>query len=182
MKKLLLPLILALLGTGGGIGAGLFLGAAPAPHDAAAADTCAPAPGDVAAGPAADLHAAAPADHGAATDSAATGHAAHEYAKLNNQFVVPVVKEGKVKAMVILSLNVEVVAGAASDVLTNEPKLRDLFLQVLFDHANIGGFDGDFTSSGNMRALRTALREAAQSVLGDRVSDVLIIDMVRQDV
>ena len=62
-----------------------------------------------------------------------------------------------------------------------EPRLRDAFLQVLFDHSNLGGFDGVFTSAANMRALRNALRTEAQRIIGPNVYDVLITDIVRQD-
>ena len=51
-----------------------------------------------------------------------------------------------------------------------EPKLRDVFLQVLFDHANMGGFRGAFTRSDVLEPLRTALREAAQKHLGKGTS------------
>ena len=68
-----------------------------------------------------------------------------EYVKLNNQFVVPVVEDGRVAAMVVLSLSLEVEAGNTEAVYQREPKLRDAFLQVLFDHANVGGFCGSFT-------------------------------------
>ncbi len=63
-----------------------------------------------------------------------------------------------------------------------EPKLRDVFLQVLFDHANMGGFRGAFTRSDMLTPLRTALREAAQKQLGKDIYDVLIVEMSRQDV
>jgi flagellar protein FliL len=62
-----------------------------------------------------------------------------------NQFIVPVMKKGKVAAMVILSLSLEVKPGMTSKVYDMEPKLRDVFLQVMFDHANAGGFDGSYT-------------------------------------
>jgi flagellar FliL protein len=104
-----------------------------------------------------------------------------EYAKLSNQFVVPVMVEGKVAAMVILSLSLEVKNGTTSEVYAAEPKLRDVFLQVLFDHANSGGFTGAYTDGANLLLLRKALLEAAKGVLKENVSDVLIIDIVRQD-
>ena len=100
---------------------------------------------------------------------------------MTNQFVVPLIEGGKVGAMVILSLSVEVTSGQTSDVYTKEPKLRDSFLQVMFDHANAGGFDGPFTDSANMIALRRALLESARQTLGDSAQDVLITDIVRQD-
>ncbi len=105
-----------------------------------------------------------------------------EYAKLNNQFVVPIVKDTVVVALVVLALSVEVVEGSKEAVFLREPKLRDSFLQVLFDHANVGGFDWAFTSADNLSVLRRALREAGQKDLGDDVlNDVLIIEIARQD-
>jgi hypothetical protein len=100
---------------------------------------------------------------------------------MTNQFVVPLINGGKVTSMIILSLSIEVKAGETADAYTKEPKLRDAFLQVMFDHANAGGFDGPFTDSANMIALRKALLEAAQQILGEKALDVLITDIVRQD-
>jgi hypothetical protein len=184
MKSVLLPLILSLIGVGSGVGAGLFLTTEQVAE--VAPGEC----GDAASGSvtAEDGH-AAPGAHGEAVvapaAAGASGHgevAGREYARLNNQFVVPVVEGGRVSALVVLSLSIEVEAGTREAVFTAEPKLRDVFLQVLFDHANVGGFDGMFTSSANMRALRVALRDAAQAAIGKQITDVLIIDIVRQDV
>lgn len=104
-----------------------------------------------------------------------------DYVKLNNQFVVPVLDKGRVVSMVILSLSLEVVTGTTERVYEIEPKLRDAFLQVLFDHSNAGGFRGSFTDGANLVVLRKALLESAQSILDDKVSDVLIVEIVRQD-
>ena len=189
MIRKLLPVLLALFGLGGGIGAGMFL--KPAPDYAAAAE--APAAGEAtaehgaAAEPAPAEGDAAHADPAAAPGTqqvpkAAEGEApTHDYVKLNNQFVVPVVLNGQVASMVILALSLEVVVGGTEQVYALEPKLRDVFLQVLFDHANSGGFTGDFTSSKNMVVLRDALREVAIKTLGATVTDVLITDVARQD-
>ena len=106
---------------------------------------------------------------------------APEYAKLAHQFIVPVMAKGRVGAMVILSLSLEVSNGTTQEVYKIEPKLRDVFLQVMFDHANAGGFNGSFTDGANLLLLRKALMEAAKGVLKDTVKDVLIVDIVRQD-
>jgi flagellar protein FliL len=106
---------------------------------------------------------------------------APEYVKLANQFIVPVMQKGKVSAMVILSLSLEVENGTTQEVYQVEPKLRDVFLQVMFDHANSGGFSGSYTDGANLLLLRKALLESAKSVLKDKITDVLIIDIVRQD-
>lgn len=165
MLRKILPVLLALVGLGGGIGAGLFLRPAPEAADQA---------GETAADASKDKAAEAKAE-------GAEDGAEPEYVKMNNQFVVPVVEEGRVAAMVVLSVSLEVEAGSTEAVYQREPKLRDAFLQVLFDHANIGGFSGSFTDGANLVVLRTSLREAAGLVLGTAVKDILITDIARQD-
>lgn len=155
-----LPFVLPLLGLGAGVAAGFVL--RPAAEPAA----------DSAAAPDAATEAAKP-DEDDGTPP--------EYAKINNQFVVPVLEGGRVVSMVVLSLSIEIPAGGAQSVYDREPKLRDSFLRVLFDHANAGGFRGSFTDGSTMVLLRRALVEAARAVLGDTARDVLITDIVRQD-
>lgn len=155
----LLPLLLLLIGAGAGVGAGFFLRPAPSPEMASEAKKQVEAK--------ASTEPASPADR--------------EYVKMNNQFVVPVVKGDDVDALVVMSLSLEVPAGQKDAIYSQEPKLRDSFLQVLFDHANVGGFDGAFTNANNLSVLRNALREVAQKDMGEQITDVLIIEIARQD-
>mgnify|MGYP006087525375 CR=1 FL=1 len=104
-----------------------------------------------------------------------------EYVTLNNQFIVPVVKDNLVHSLVMLSLSLEVNAEQTQSVYEHEPKLRDVLLQTLFDHANIGGFDGTFTHTQKLDDLRQALLEVAQKSLGAEIFDILITDIARQD-
>ena len=105
-----------------------------------------------------------------------------EYVKLSNQFIIPVVTGEKVSALVVISLSVEVGTGQREQIYSHEPKLRDEFLQVMFDHANTGGFSGEFTNFSNMEILRNGLNEVGRRIMPDVISDVLIVDIVRQDV
>ncbi|MEO3477818.1 flagellar basal body-associated protein FliL [Phaeobacter sp. CAU 1743] len=170
MLAKILPLILLIVGTGAGIGAGIMMAPEPAAdHGMAAAE---------------EEHMAAPtekmdAGHGAAP---AMEGGEHEYIKIPNQFIVPVVERDELTSMVVIALSLETSPGMADKIRIYEPKLRDVFLQVLFDHANMGGFKGAFTRSDVMNPLRTALREAARRQLGNDVFDVLIMDISRQDV
>ena len=161
----LLPIILALVGLGAGVGAGIALRPAPS-SEPEMANPC----GDVSADTA---------EHAAAEKAA--DEAAHDYVKLNNQFIVPVVDDGKVSSLVVLAISLEVQVGQTEEIYQREPKLRDVFLQVMFDHANSGGFNGAFTNTVPMTVLRDGLLEAARRTLGPIVSDVLIMDIVRQD-
>lgn len=175
--RFILPLLLALIGLGGGVGAGLFLAPKEEPMEHALADCPPPAHGEEVDQTPPPI----PTADGHGDEQAEEANPAFEYVKLNNQFVVPVVKDGRVAALVVMSLSVEVETGAREAVFLREPKLRDTFLQVLFDHANSGGFDGNFTSTLNLATLRQSLAYAAQSILGSTASDVLIQDIARQD-
>ncbi len=171
----LLPVILLIIGVGAGIGAGIMLAPAPAPEVAKTGDEM----GD-------DI------DH--SEDEEASGddddvdmdalgpNPNREYIKIANQFVVPVVERDSLSSLVVISLSLEAKTGLSEKIHLYEPKLRDAFLQVLFDHANMGGFRGAFTRSDVLNPLRTALREAAQEVLGKSVYDVLLVEISRQDV
>lgn len=182
MLRKLFPIVLALVGLGVGVGVGLFLRPSAEADDHAASEGDHAAEGEPAAEDGHGEEAAAEGDHGETGDS--EGHEAEggpEYVKMNNQFVVPVVREGRVDAMVVLALSLEVEAGNTETVYEREPKLRDAFLQVMFDHANVGGFAGTFTDGSNLIVLRTNLKEAAAMILGTTVRDVLITDIARQD-
>ncbi|TCP61186.1 hypothetical protein EV663_106134 [Rhodovulum bhavnagarense] len=175
-----LPLVLALLGLGAGAGTGLALKPDAAGHvgthengDHGTAGGATETPPDRRPPPAAPTTSPG---HGAAGTVAGA-----DYIKLNNQFVVPVVHGDRMSALVVMSLSLEVDIGSKEIVYAREPKLRDAFLRVMFDHANAGGFDGAFTESGRMTLLRGALKEVAQSILGPLARDVLIVDLVRQD-
>lgn len=200
--KTLFPLMLAVLGLSAGLGGGYALrpgSEADAAMSVEAHD--APEPGgDAGADGGQDAGSAPAEDHPAASEvpsgdqAASAGHdgegSGHggsaddgrpAYVKLSNQFIVPVVEEGRVASMVILSLTLEVAQGSTEAVFAIEPKVRDALLQVLFDHANAGGFRGSFTDGANLIVLRRALLEAARKAAGDRVRDVLIADIARQD-
>ena len=167
----LLPILLVVVGTSSGIGAGLALKPeAKAPDDNH--DCVAPPDTEQA-----DIAKTAP-----SAEKATPENTAFDYVKLNNQFVVPVVSENRVSSLVVLSISLEVTAGQTEPVYQMEPKVRDALLSVLFDHANAGGFNGTFTNANDMIILRDALREVAKKTLGGVVSDVLITDIVRQDV
>ncbi|MER5170800.1 MULTISPECIES: flagellar basal body-associated FliL family protein [Thioclava] len=165
----LLPVIFVILGLAIGGGAGFFLRPAPPPPEETAS-----AEGD----------GAAEGEHAAEDGEAAEGEEGvptSEFVKLNNQFVVPLLDATRVRAMVILSLSVEMPVGGTERVYAVEPRLRDSFLQVLFDHANNGGFEGVYTSTDRMTELRRALLETARTVVGKDVKSILVSDILRQD-
>ena len=194
----LLPILMLLVGAGAGIGAGLVL-APPAAEEEAHAEGGAEgeAAGD------GESHGEGEDGHGTGAEAGSNGAKpaakpakpapapaeadgdeanAPDFVKLNNQFVVPVVASGRVEALVVLTLSIETAQGLREAIYNREPKLRDAFLQVLFDHSNMGGFQGAFTRSNNLDVLRGALLEVAQREFGQGVYNILIVDIARQDV
>lgn len=167
----LIPLLFLLVGIGGGVGAGLML--APEPP------IC-PAPGDTVGVevPEGCPDPAAKPEPEAEDDNAGTA----EFVRMNDQFIIPVLDDGVVRSLVVLSLSLEVDLGTTGAVFAIEPRLRDGFMRVLFDHANSGGFDGAYTAAGPMDRLRRALLEVAVKFAGNAVRDVLILDLLRQEV
>lgn len=159
----LIPIVLALVGLGGGVGAGILLRPDPAEQKASDMAVCPP----TAELPASEV----PEDTGPT-----------EFVKFSNQFVIPVLEESKVDFMVVLSISLEVVEGSTEAVYAREPKLRDAFLRVLFDHAIAGQFDGNFMHSAGIAKVRSVLASVAEQELGDIVVDVLIVDVLKQDV
>lgn len=166
MKKLL-PLILALIGTGAGVGAGVFLRPPPPEQPVEVVEE--------------NTEEAEPASLEMPEETDEDSPAEREYVKMSNQFIIPLVEGGEVSALVVMGLSIEVELGFEDDVFRKEPKLRDSFLQVMFDHANVGGFRGDFTRHDNLEVLRSALRDVAIRDAGEEVTDVLILEIARQD-
>ena len=165
--KFLIPLLLGLVGLGAGLGAGVAMYVPPEkPAEETGKDASEPKKDEKK-------------NKGEAGEY--DSEADVDYIKLNNQFIVPLIEDGKVISLVVLSLSLELDPGNEEHVYTREPRVRDAFLRVLFDHANAGGFSGNFTRSSNMIVLRDSLLEISRKTLGDMVRNVLIIDMVRQD-
>lgn len=168
MKKLL-PILLLLIGTGAGVGAGVFLRPEPTPEEVSSNEASR------------DEHdeGTAEKDEGAAGDLPIDGK---EYVKLSNQFVVPLVEDDRIASMVVMTLSVEAPQGQSEGISDIEPKIRDVFLRILFDHAVIGGFSGAFLNNENLDSVRNKLKDAARVNFGeDLISDVLIFEIARQD-
>ena len=158
----LLPVIFLVVGLGGGIGAGIALTPKPEPDLSEDGEN-----GEMKAEKEPEKVMKEPKET--------------EFHKINNQFVVPVIKDGRVASQVVLSLSLETEIGLSDRLFALEPKLRGSILQVLFDHANMGGFKGIFTDSGTLELLRKSLTETARNVIGDGVVSVVITDLARQD-
>lgn len=106
---------------------------------------------------------------------------ATEVVKLANQFFIPVMGRKSVKAMVVLSLAIELPVGNGALVHETEPKLRDAFLSELFDLAAAGGFEDPGLSRRALDLVRKALENHVRDILGFPTAKVLVMDMTRQN-
>jgi hypothetical protein len=178
MKKILLPVLIALVGLGAGVGAGLAL--RPAPEDHAEDHAGANAP---CAEPPCEEQAAAPDPFAPVAMTRKKPEGELAIVPMEKPFVVPVFAGEKVTAMMVLSVAIEILAVQETQVKAMQPRLRDALLNVMFRHANSGGFDGTFTEGRRMEDLRSGLFAAASAVLGaEAIGDVLITEIARQDV
>jgi len=105
----------------------------------------------------------------------------YDYVKFSRQFVIPVVNEEGVRALVVADIQLEVEPGTSEAAFSREPKLRDAFLKVLYSIAHTGGFNGSLVSDYILKDMHDDLKDAARSILGDDLHDVLITDLLRQD-
>lgn len=165
MLKKIMPLFALLFGLAGGGAAAIFL--APPPDDE-------PMPQNEATAPDAQSETSSDDLQDGASDS-------FEIVKLPSQFVVPVIMDNRVRAMVILTVALEVEVGQGDRVRALEPKLRDEFLAELFSLAALDGFKDEMISRKTLELVKRALSVRSREVLGVQKVNVLVTDMARQD-
>lgn len=170
----LLPIVLAVLGVVAGAASGYLMRAPDAPATAAS---------DALPDGAAEADPSLNADADSDTVAAPVGGDAAplDAVELEDQFLVPLTDGGRVVALVVLSLGLEVRDGYGGQVIAQEPRLRAAFLHTLFQHANMGGFSGSITDAETLETLRKALLETARGTIGPEVVDVLLMGLVRDE-
>lgn len=118
------------------------------------------------------------AGHG--SGAAEGGASASKWFKFSRQFFVPLLRHGEGGDIVILTLALQTTIGELSSLEARESLLRDAVNRRLFMIANMGGFDGNFTTEARYAKLKAELLDALQKSVGKSVSAVLIEDIARQ--
>ncbi len=103
------------------------------------------------------------------------------YLKFKRQFVVPVMTHGKIDALVIMNLNLELNDNAPENTYSLEPKLRDAITRELLSLSNAGVFGESLTSSESYETVRSTLLSACKAILPTGIKDILILDIARQE-
>jgi len=103
------------------------------------------------------------------------------FIKFKRQFVVPVLANDNVQALILLNIGLEVPGDKRDDMFRLEPRFRDAFIRELLQLSDAGYFDSELTSPDTYEVLRETLARAAREISDDGISDVLILDLSRQD-
>ena len=116
------------------------------------------------------------------------GHGEESYAsndvsffKFKRQFVVPVMTRGKIAALVIMNLSLELNSEIPENIYTLEPKLRDALTRELLSLSNKGVFGANLTSAESYEDVRRTLLSAVTAVTPEGIQDILILDIARQE-
>lgn len=167
MKALILPVLMSISAAGGVFTANLLKGDAPSAAPASHGDE----------------------GHGAEKAAKSKGHGGEssaksdssDFMKFKRQFVVPVMKDQSVEALVLLNLGLDIDESKRDEVFRKEPRFRDIFIRELLQLSNDGYFNEEMTSPNTYEVVRETLLRAAKSVDETSVNDVLILDFSRQD-
>lgn len=184
MKALLFPVVLAAFAAGGVIAADKVRGdGSPASASTSHSDE-----GD---DKKADSHGKSEkADSHGKSEKKASGHGepseegnggGTDFIKFKRQFVVPVLKDNAVDALILINLALEVPSNQRDEMFRLEPRFRDGFIRELLQLSDDGYFDQELTSSDTYEILRETLSRAANDISESGVNKVLILDLSRQD-
>ena len=105
---------------------------------------------------------------------------ARTYFDFGRQFVVPVVEEGKVSALVIMDINLELYESDSDGMYSQEAKFRDAIMRELLSLSNDGAFSGQMTDPAKYEKVQKRLLKASRTVK-DEITAVLILDIARQE-
>lgn len=114
-------------------------------------------------------------------DSHAKSSDDFEFLRFKRQFVVPVIGEDRVEALVLLNIGISLSGNVKEELFRLEPKFRDAFMRELLNMSNSGYFDDELTNPQTYEVLRETLLRAAKDIEKDGVEDILILDFARQD-
>jgi len=181
MMKKLLPIIIALVGLGGGLAGGTAM--KPQSNEVDHSDD---GKHTVADGKGSTGEHGKTNDHASATDShgnTADGHGVSDeliYVGLAKPFFVPVLRRDNNNVLVRLDIHLEVPDSLKSSVEKHEPKLRDAFLRTVMNFSHDGGFTRVHDGEG-FTILRDDLLVSARKVLGSKVKTVLIGEILTRE-
>lgn len=103
------------------------------------------------------------------------------YYKFSREFVVPIMRGGQVKSLVILHISLETDSSTADSLFTEEPKLRDNIMTTLIELSNDGRTLEELTNVNNYETIRAMILMNLNDAISDGIRNVLIGDVAKQD-
>ncbi len=110
-----------------------------------------------------------------------TGTSVSAYYKFSREFVVPIMRGGQVKSLVILHISLETDSATSEKLFSEEPKLRDNIMTTLIELSNDGRTLVDVTQVNNYETIRSMILMNLQDSISDKIKNVLIGDIAKQD-
>lgn len=122
--------------------------------------------------------------HGASSGHGSDAAASSDvvYYKFTREFVVPIIRDGRVASLVILNLNLEADAEISQRLFEMEPKLRDNIMTTLITLSNDGTTFESMTDVANYESIRSLVLQNLQTVMSTGIRNVLIVDLAKQDI
>ena len=103
------------------------------------------------------------------------------YYKFSREFVVPIMRTGQVKSLVIIHISLETDSATSEKLFSEEPKLRDNIMTTLIELSNDGRTLVDLTNVNNYETIRAMILMNLQDSISDKIKNVLIVDIAKQD-
>jgi flagellar protein FliL len=117
-------------------------------------------------------------DHGGKSDGPVNEVS---FYKFSREFVVPIIRDSRVDALVILNISLEVEGDTAQKLFTLDPKLRDNIMSTLIVLSNEPGLFDNMTQVENYERIRSQVLENLRNVIPEGINNVLILDFAKQD-
>ena len=115
-------------------------------------------------------------------DAAAGEGGSVVYFKFSREFIVPIIRQGRVDSLVILNLSLEADSSIDQKLFEMEPKLRDNIMTTLITLSNDGTTFESMTDVENYETIRSMVLMNLQTVVSTGIENVLIMDLAKQDV
>lgn len=103
------------------------------------------------------------------------------YYKFSREFVVPIMRDGQVKSLVILHISLETDSSTSDALFSEEPKLRDNIMTTLIGLSNDGRTLEDLTDINNYETMRSLILMNLKDAIAPGIKNVLIVDVAKQD-
>lgn len=188
MKQFLAPVVVVLFAVAGGVGGNLLKSGGVESGEAHASASDDGGHGK----PESDSHASSDDGH-KPKKKKASGHGGDDghgeggnssdtaFYKFSREFVVPIMADRRVKALVILHLSLEVDEATNSELFSLDPKLRDNIMTTLIGLSNDGKTLDELTSADSYETIRSMVLMNLQSGVSENIQNVLIMDVGKQD-